>query len=38
MATSVRDAMTEKPHSIDASASIVEAARMMRDETSGRCR
>ena len=35
MATSVRDAMTEKPHSIDASASVVEAARLMRDENIG---
>ena len=35
MATSVGDAMTEKPHSIDASASVVEAARMMRDENIG---
>ena len=35
MATSVRDAMTEEPHSIDASASIVEAARLMRDENIG---
>ena len=35
MATSVRDAMTEEPHSIDASALIVEAARLMRDENIG---
>ena len=35
MATSVRDAMTEKPHSIDASVSVVEAARLMRDENIG---
>jgi len=35
MATSVRDAMTEKPHSIGASASVVEAARLMRDENIG---
>jgi CBS domain-containing protein len=31
MANSVRDAMTENPHSIDASASAVEAARLMRE-------
>jgi CBS domain-containing protein len=31
MATSVRDAMTEGPSSIDASASVAEAARLMRD-------
>ena len=35
MANSVRDAMTEKPHSIDASVSVVEAARLMRDENIG---
>ena len=35
MATSVRDAMTENPHSIDASASVVEAARLMREEQIG---
>ena len=35
MANSVRDAMTENPHSIDASASVVEAARLMRDENIG---
>jgi CBS domain-containing protein len=31
MANSVRDAMTENPRSIDASASAVEAARLMRE-------
>ena len=31
MATSVRDAMTENPRSIGASASVVEAARLMRE-------
>ena len=35
MATSVRDAMTEDPRSIGASASVVEAARLMRDEHIG---
>jgi CBS domain-containing protein len=35
MAKSVRDAMTEDPRSIDASASVVEAARLMRDEHIG---
>ena len=35
MAISVRDAMTEDPRSIDASASVVEAARLMRDEHIG---
>ena len=35
MATSVRDAMTENPRSIGASASVVEAARLMRDEHIG---
>ena len=35
MAKSVRDAMTENPHSIGASASVVEAARMMREEHIG---
>jgi CBS domain-containing protein len=33
--TSVRDAMTENPRSIGASASVVEAARLMRDEDIG---
>jgi CBS domain-containing protein len=31
MATSVRDAMTENPRSIDASASVVDAAQLMRE-------
>ncbi len=35
MANSVRDAMTENPRSIGASASVVEAARMMREEDIG---
>ena len=35
MANSVRDAMTENPSSIGASASVVEAARMMREEDIG---
>ncbi len=35
MANSVRDAMTEDPRSIGASASVVEAARMMREEHIG---
>jgi CBS domain-containing protein len=35
MAKSVRDAMTENPRSIDASASVVEAARLMREEHIG---
>jgi CBS domain-containing protein len=35
MAKSVRDAMTENPRSIGASASVVEAARLMRDEHIG---
>jgi CBS domain-containing protein len=35
MANSVRDAMTENPRSIGASASVVEAARLMRDEHIG---
>jgi CBS domain-containing protein len=35
MAKSVRDAMTEDPRSIGASASVVEAARMMREEHIG---
>jgi len=35
MAKSVRDAMTENPRSIGASESIVEAARLMRDEHIG---
>jgi CBS domain-containing protein len=35
MAESVRDAMTENPRSIGASASVVEAARLMRDEHIG---
>jgi CBS domain-containing protein len=35
MAKSVRDAMTEDPRSIDASASVVEAARLMREEHIG---
>ena len=35
MATSVRDAMTENPRSIGASASVVEAAGLMRDEQIG---
>ena len=35
MAKSVRDAMTEDPRSIGASASIVEAARLMREQHIG---
>jgi CBS domain-containing protein len=35
MAKSVRDAMTESPRSIGASESVVEAARLMRDEHIG---
>jgi CBS domain-containing protein len=35
MANSVRDAMTESPRSIGASASVVEAARLMREEHIG---
>ena len=35
MAKSVRDAMTENPRSIAASASVVEAARLMREEHIG---
>ena len=35
MVNSVRDAMTEDPRSIDPSASVVEAARVMRDEHIG---
>jgi CBS domain-containing protein len=35
MANTVRDAMTEDPRSIGASASVVEAARMMREEHIG---
>jgi CBS domain-containing protein len=35
MDKSVRDAMTENPRSIGASASVVEAARLMRDEHIG---
>jgi CBS domain-containing protein len=35
MAKSVRDAMTEEPRSIDASASVVEAARLMREQHIG---
>ena len=35
MANSVRDAMTENPSSIEASASVVEAARLMREEDIG---
>jgi CBS domain-containing protein len=35
MAKSVRDAMTENPRSIGASASVVEAAQLMRDEHIG---
>jgi CBS domain-containing protein len=35
MAKSVRDAMTDGPRSIAASASVVEAARLMRDEHIG---
>ena len=35
MAKSVRDAMTEDPRSIGASASVVEAARVMREEHIG---
>jgi CBS domain-containing protein len=35
MATSVRDAMTENPRSIGQSASVVEAARLMREEHIG---
>jgi CBS domain-containing protein len=35
MTKSVRDAMTEDPHSIGASASVVEAARLMREQHIG---
>ena len=35
MAKSVRDAMTEDPRSIGASASVVEAARLMREQHIG---
>ena len=35
MANSVRDAMTEDPRSIGASASVVEAARLMREDDIG---
>src|SRR5882724_10217247 len=35
MAKSVRDAMTEDPRAISASASVVEAARLMREEHIG---
>ena len=35
MAKSVRDTMTADPHSIGASASVVEAARLMREEHIG---
>jgi CBS domain-containing protein len=35
MATSIRDAMTEDPRSIGASASVVEAARLMREQHIG---
>jgi CBS domain-containing protein len=35
MATSVHDAMTEDPSSIDQSASVVEAARLMREQDIG---
>jgi CBS domain-containing protein len=35
MAESVRDAMTENPQSISASASVVEAARLMREKDIG---
>jgi CBS domain-containing protein len=35
MTNSVRDAMTESPHSIGASASVVEAARLMREQHIG---
>ena len=35
MAKSVRGTMTENPHSIKASASVVEAARLMREEHIG---
>src|SRR2546423_12151627 len=35
MTKSVRDAMTEDPHAIGASASVVEAARLMREEHIG---
>jgi CBS domain-containing protein len=35
MAKSVRDAMTDDPRSIDASASVVEAARLMREQHIG---
>ena len=35
MAKSIRDAMTEDPRSIGASASVVEAARLMREEHIG---
>ena len=35
MAKSVRDAMTEDPRTMGASASVVEAARLMREEHIG---
>ena len=35
MANSVRDAMTEDPRSIGKSASVVEAARLMREQDIG---
>ena len=35
MAKNVRDVMTQDPHSIDTSASVVEAARLMREEHIG---
>jgi CBS domain-containing protein len=35
MADSVRDAMTENPSSIDSAASVVEAARLMREQQVG---
>ena len=35
MAKSIRDAMTEDPRSIGASASVVEAARLMREDHIG---
>jgi CBS domain-containing protein len=35
MAKSIRDAMTENPRSIGASASVVEAARLMREQNIG---
>jgi CBS domain-containing protein len=35
MALSIRDTMTENPRSIDASASVVEAARLMREQHIG---